>query len=486
MHPSSKTRAVQKWYDGGTDDHTPTPPHTTHCSEGQDRTSFARMNDVLQLKDTQAEQTSWQTFFAKPLRDELADTADVKVLLSAGLLILVNGEEQTALQIGHCDTYSNGYIRIGETVLRYIGQELSDAGGRCVDILSNRIHDIYDDPEQSQQWEQYIRWASMQPSRAYALHQEGSTYQGEELLIRLLEPCQAKCSFCICRSGQPDLVSSLHDVQDRLREGRELGRETVVFTGGEPTLVKELPDLIALAKTLGYLTIGLQTNGIKLADRHYTQTLKDAGLTRILQSLHSHDPATHETIFKIEDCFDTCVSGVQSAIAVGLRVTLNFVTTPLNIDHHTAYVEFVHRSFRRKRTLKNLLASPHPSITFSVMSPQGWGAQHEQQLGQLTDIAKSVGHALDRAKQLRMDVRVPGLCGFPPCLLPNHAHHFDELFEERPVRIPTRTLFDGCHGCAYEPRCSGYWRGYVDQHGVGEFVPVPKPTPFPRRRSRRR
>ena len=115
------------------------------------------------------------------------------------------------------------------------------------------------------------------------------------------------------------------------------------------------------------------------------------------------------------------------------------------------------------------------------MSPQGWGAQHHQQLGRLTDIAASVGRALDRARQLGMDVRVPGLCGFPPCLLPRHAKQFDELFEERPVRIPTRTLFAGCDDCAYEPRCSGYWRGYVDQHGAEEFVPVPQSERFPRR-----
>ena len=212
--------------------------------------------------------------------------------------------------------------------------------------------------------------------------------------------------------------------------------------------------------------------------------LKDAGLGRILQSLHSHDPATHESIFKIKGCFDDCVAGVHSAMDFGMRVTLNFVTTPQNMAHHMAFVEFVHRTFRRRRTLHNLLVSSHPSITFSVMSPQGWGAQHEQTLGRLTDIAASVSKALVRARQLRMDVRIPGLCGFPPCLLPNHADRFDELFEERPVRVPTRTMFDGCHDCAYEPRCSGYWQGYVDQHGIDEFVPIERRDPSEPNRSR--
>ena len=47
----------------------------------------------------------------------------------------------------------------------------------------------------------------------------------------------------------------------------------------------------------------------------------------------------HESIFKIDGCFDACVAGAQSAMALGIRLTLNFVTTPQNIDHHVAYVE---------------------------------------------------------------------------------------------------------------------------------------------------
>ena len=439
------------------------------------------MSDLLELRDIREEHASWRALFVEPLRADLDESEEVKLLLSAGLLVLIEGEERTALQIGHRAVYPEGYEFIGDTVLRHIGQGLSERGRRRLDIVSAQLHQVYTDPVRVERWERYIDWASTQPSRAYAIEPDNPTYQGEELLVRLLEPCQAKCSFCICRSGQPDLVSSLHDVEDRLREGRERGSKTVVFTGGEPTLIKELPTLIAQAKTLGYRTVGLQTNGIKLADRDYAERLRNAGLDRILQSLHSHDPATHESIFKIDGCFDACVAGAQSAMTLGIRLTLNFVTTPQNIDHHVAYVEFVHRTFKRERSLKNLFVSRHPSITFSVMSPQGWGAQHHQQLGRLTDIAASVGRALDRARKLGMDVRVPGLCGFPPCLLPRHAKQFDELFEERPVRIPTRTLFAGCDDCAYESRCSGYWRGYVDQHGDAEFTPVAKTRPFPRR-----
>jgi pyruvate-formate lyase-activating enzyme len=49
----------------------------------------------------------------------------------------------------------------------------------------------------------------------------------------------ARCSFCICRSAQPNLVSSVKDIEERMLEGIQSGHRSIVFTGGEPTLVKE-------------------------------------------------------------------------------------------------------------------------------------------------------------------------------------------------------------------------------------------------------
>ena len=55
---------------------------------------------------------------------------------------------------------------------------------------------------------------------------------------------------------------------------------TVLFTGGEPTLVKDLIDLLKI-KNLGYKKIGIQSNGIKLVNMEYTKTLVDSGLNSL-------------------------------------------------------------------------------------------------------------------------------------------------------------------------------------------------------------
>lgn len=58
----------------------------------------------------------------------------------------------------------------------------------------------------------------------------------------------------------------------------------LIFTGGEPTLRDDLPDLIKIAEENGQVT-GILTNGYKLGDSNYLHTLLAAGLDHTLISL---------------------------------------------------------------------------------------------------------------------------------------------------------------------------------------------------------
>lgn len=60
-----------------------------------------------------------------------------------------------------------------------------------------------------------------------------------------------------------------------------VGVPHITFTGGEATLRGDLPDLIAHAEGNGQVC-GLLTDGLKLADREYFQTLLQTGLDHIL------------------------------------------------------------------------------------------------------------------------------------------------------------------------------------------------------------
>jgi organic radical activating enzyme len=80
----------------------------------------------------------------------------------------------------------------------------------------------------------------------------------------------------------------------------------ITFTGGEPTMREDLPDLIAHAEKLGQVT-GLLTDGMMLADIDYLRTLLQTGLDHLLFLLQPANPASWQALEVIlpEDLYTT-------------------------------------------------------------------------------------------------------------------------------------------------------------------------------------
>jgi len=75
----------------------------------------------------------------------------------------------------------------------------------------------------------------------------------------------------------------------------QAGIPHIVFTGGEATLRKDLPQLIAHAEKNGQVC-GLLTNGIKLADKTYLETLLQTGLDHVMVVLEPNEPLSWKAI----------------------------------------------------------------------------------------------------------------------------------------------------------------------------------------------
>ena len=110
-------------------------------------------------------------------------------------------------------------------------------------------------------------------------HESSSPKEGSEHKIppsvnfHLTKYCNMRCKFCYATFE--DLGRVKHDLE-RSRKIitllAEAGFEKLTFAGGEPTLVKELPELAKLAKGLGLVTT-IVTNGANLMGRDYYNEL---------------------------------------------------------------------------------------------------------------------------------------------------------------------------------------------------------------------
>ncbi len=179
----------------------------------------------------------------------------------------------------------------------------------------------------------------------------------KDLRISVTPRCNFHCVYCHplgLEMTDPPGTVSVADVAHFVRAGVILGAESVRFTGGEPLVRKELPEMIAAAREAGVEDIAVTTNATLLKRR--LPELLEAGLKRINISLDARDPEVFRRLTRggeIEKVWE----GIEAALEAGLHpVKLNAVVirgendgeivplAELTLERplHMRYIEYMH------------------------------------------------------------------------------------------------------------------------------------------------
>lgn len=113
----------------------------------------------------------------------------------------------------------------------------------------------------------------------------------------------------------------------------------LVFSGGEPMLRGDLPDLIAHASHVGLMPV-LGTNGVLLTEEKAGSFVEN-GLAGIGISLDSLNPDTHDTFRGLPGAWHKTVSAIEICQRHGLRVQIHTTATRANYAEILDLVEFV-------------------------------------------------------------------------------------------------------------------------------------------------
>lgn len=131
--------------------------------------------------------------------------------------------------------------------------------------------------------------------------------------------CNQRCSNCYA-CGQPQAETAelpTEDWLDIISRLQKIGIPQITFTGGEPTIRKDLIELIDNSR---WFVTRLNTNGILLTP-DYCQKLRDASLDVIQITLYSHLPEIHNKY--TAGNWQATVDGIKNAVAAGLCVSVN-------------------------------------------------------------------------------------------------------------------------------------------------------------------
>jgi MoaA/NifB/PqqE/SkfB family radical SAM enzyme len=284
--------------------------------------------------------------------------------------------------------------------------------------------------------------------------------------------CNNRCQFCVQgekrarHAPRPaeELRAILRDERARVH--------SVVFTGGEPTMRRELPELVSYARELGYSRIQVQSNGRMFAHMGYARQLVECGANEFSPALHGHVAALHDHLTAAPGSFAQTVSGIRNLKVLGQLVLTNTVVTRSN--------------FRNLPEIARLLSSLGvDQFQLAFVHPVGTaGAAYDAVVPRMELVAPYLSDALRVGIRAGRRVMTEAV---PPCLLPG----LEGCVAER--IIPRTTIYDAeetivdytryrldegkqkgpeCACCVHFGVCEGPWREYPERFGWDEFRPV--------------
>ncbi|MCJ7442986.1 MAG: radical SAM protein [Methanotrichaceae archaeon] len=104
-------------------------------------------------------------------------------------------------------------------------------------------------------------------------------------IVDLTSRCNMTCPICFADAGGDQYEPSLDQIKimlQNLRAEEPVPCPAIQFSGGEPTLRDDLPQIVAMARQMGFAQIQIATNGLRLASNfNLCKALQRNGLNTI-------------------------------------------------------------------------------------------------------------------------------------------------------------------------------------------------------------
>ncbi|MEM1515804.1 MAG: radical SAM protein [Candidatus Bathyarchaeia archaeon] len=106
-------------------------------------------------------------------------------------------------------------------------------------------------------------------------------------IIDVTNRCNLRCPVCFATAGATGYVyePTLDEIENmliNLRNNKPVPADALQLSGGEPTVRDDLPEIIRMAKGLGFKHVEVNTNGLRMAsDPDYCRSLKEAGMSTV-------------------------------------------------------------------------------------------------------------------------------------------------------------------------------------------------------------
>jgi 12,18-didecarboxysiroheme deacetylase len=230
--------------------------------------------------------------------------------------------------------------------------------------------------------------------------------------------CNLKCVHCYAQAKDIEFENELSTEEGKalIDDLASFGSPVMLFSGGEPTLRKDLPELAAYARKKGMRAV-ISTNGT-LIDRNMARKLKEVGLSYVGVSLDGMRD-TNDKFRGIKGAFNAALRGIHNCQEEGIKVGLRFTINKQNVRDIPAIFDLLEE--------KQI-----PRICFYHLVYAGRGSEMISEDLSLEESRQAVDLILERTRDLHEK-------GFPAEVLTvdNHCdgpYLYMKLLRENPER----------------------------------------------------
>ena len=141
--------------------------------------------------------------------------------------------------------------------------------------------------------------------------------------------CNLKCVHCYAHAtaGKAPVEMTTEQGKALIKDLAEFGSPVMLFSGGEPLMREDLPELADYAVQNGMRAV-ISTNGT-LITKEMAQTLKKVGLSYVGVSLDGME-AVHDKFRGVKGAFKKALEGIENARNAGIKVGLRFTINKAN------------------------------------------------------------------------------------------------------------------------------------------------------------
>lgn len=166
------------------------------------------------------------------------------------------------------------------------------------------------------------------------------------LMLEVTNRCNLDCPVCCSDANNPHSRDpAIEQILSRLPPAQsgilgKLRRPNIVLFGGEPTVRKDLPELIRALVARGYIP-RLATNGVRLTDDAYLDTLWEAGLRWVILQFDGFDDDVSQRL-RGERLQSQKMEAIAKMTAHGFKVQLGtMMVRGLNTRYAAEIIKFV-------------------------------------------------------------------------------------------------------------------------------------------------